>query len=91
MLETRLSDGGPGEPNVSLSLRLSAGTLQDLKRAKVIGETSYGKGSVQNIIPIPGWMVISLFIVPKEKRALDIPPDLTTRAFFGAIGWAWFG
>jgi hypothetical protein len=29
--------------------------------------------------------------VAKEKRALDIPPEFATRAFFGAIGGAWIG
>jgi len=31
-----------------------SGALQDWKRARAVGERTYGKGSVQNVIPIPG-------------------------------------
>lgn len=41
---------------------LTAGALQDLKRARVFGETSYGKGSVQNIIPMGGGTALRLTI-----------------------------
>jgi len=39
---------------------LTAGALQDLKRATVVGEVSYGKGSVQNIIPMGGGTALRL-------------------------------
>jgi len=41
---------------------LTSGALQDLKRATVIGELSYGKGSVQNIIPMGGGTALRLTI-----------------------------
>ncbi|MFC7336746.1 S41 family peptidase [Haloferula chungangensis] len=41
---------------------LTAGALQDLKRATIIGERSYGKGSVQNIIPMGGGTALRLTI-----------------------------
>jgi carboxyl-terminal processing protease len=41
---------------------LTAGCLQDLKRATIIGEVSYGKGSVQNIIPMNNGTALRLTI-----------------------------
>jgi len=41
---------------------LTAGALQDLDRAVIGGETSYGKGSVQNIIPMGGGTALRLTI-----------------------------
>ena len=32
-----------------------AGALQDHGRAKLVGKTTYGKGSVQQLIPVPGY------------------------------------
>jgi carboxyl-terminal processing protease len=61
---------------------LSAGALQDLKRAKVIGEQSYGKGSVQNIIPMGGGTALRLtfahYHTPSGKtpHGTGITPDV---------------
>ncbi|MGD7653600.1 MAG: S41 family peptidase [Verrucomicrobiales bacterium] len=61
---------------------LTAGALQDLKRATVIGETSYGKGSVQNIIPMGGGTALRLTIATyhtpsgKTPHRNGITPDL---------------
>lgn len=61
---------------------LTAGALQDLKRATVIGETSYGKGSVQNIIPMGGGTALRLTIATyhtpsgKTPHLTGIDPDI---------------
>ncbi len=52
---------------------LTAGALQDLKRAKVIGETSYGKGSVQNIIPMGGGTALRLTIATYHTPSGNTP------------------
>ena len=62
---------------------LTAGTLQDLKRATVFGETSYGKGSVQNIIPMGGGTALRLTIATyhtpsgRTPHEVGISPDVT--------------
>lgn len=52
---------------------LTAGALQDLQRAKVIGEVSYGKGSVQNIIPMGGGTALRLTIATYHTPSGNTP------------------
>ncbi len=52
---------------------LTAGALQDLKRATVIGEVSYGKGSVQNIIPTGGGTALRLTIATYHTPSGNTP------------------
>ena len=52
---------------------LTAGALQDLKRAKVVGELSYGKGSVQNIIPTGGGTALRLTIATYHTPSGNTP------------------
>ena len=59
-----------------------AGALQDHKRAVVMGTTSFGKGSVQTIIPLPGNDAIKLttarYFTPSGRsiQAKGIEPDI---------------
>ncbi|MEM1083693.1 MAG: S41 family peptidase [Verrucomicrobiota bacterium] len=61
---------------------LTAGALQDLDRATVIGETSYGKGSVQNIIPMGGGTALRLTVATyhtpsgKTPHLSGVTPDV---------------
>ncbi len=52
---------------------LTAGALQDLKRAKIIGERSYGKGSVQNIIPMGNSTALRLTIATYHTPSGNTP------------------
>jgi carboxyl-terminal processing protease len=60
---------------------LTAGCLQDLKRATIIGEVSYGKGSVQNIIPMNNGTALRLTIATyhtpsgRTPHGVGITPD----------------
>ena len=60
-----------------------AGALQDHKRAVIMGTTSFGKGSVQTIIPLPGSAAIKLttarYFTPSKRsiQAKGIVPDIT--------------
>ena len=59
-----------------------AGALQDLKRATVLGTRSFGKGSVQTIIPLGGngalRLTTALYYTPSGKsiQGTGIQPDI---------------
>ena len=59
-----------------------AGCLQDLKRAIVLGEKSFGKGSVQSILPLPNNAALRLttakYYTPSHKVIHEhgITPDI---------------
>ena len=59
-----------------------AGALQDTGRAKLLGTVSYGKGSVQNWIPLTGdngavRITIAKWLTPNEKtiHKIGLTPD----------------
>jgi carboxyl-terminal processing protease len=60
-----------------------AGALQDHKRAILLGETSYGKGSVQSIIPLKNKgairLTISKYYLPSGKSISEVGviPEIT--------------
>ena len=59
-----------------------AGALQDHRRAVVVGTNSFGKGSVQSIMPLAGngamRLTTSLYYTPsgRSTQALGIAPDI---------------
>lgn len=62
-----------------------AGALQDHRRAVVVGERSFGKGSVQSLIPLRGdgamRLTTSLYYTPSGRsiQALGVAPDIVVR------------
>lgn len=61
-----------------------SGSLQDHKRAVIVGETTFGKGSVQAILPIPGYkdealrLTIARYYLPSGRtiQARGVTPDI---------------
>ena len=62
-----------------------AGALQDHRRAVVVGERSFGKGSVQLLIPLRGEgamrLTTALYYTPSGRsiQALGVSPDILVR------------
>ena len=60
-----------------------AGALQDQKRAVLLGETTFGQGSVQSIIPLQNSgalrLTVSKYYLPSGKSISEIGvvPDIT--------------
>jgi carboxyl-terminal processing protease len=90
--DARLPDRYPGLPIVVLvdgssasAAEIIAGALQDHDRAVVIGQTTYGKGSVQSLYPLTGGDVLRLttarWYTPLGRSInldrTDVHPDTT--------------
>jgi carboxyl-terminal processing protease len=62
-----------------------AGALQDHKRALLVGERSFGKGSVQSLLPLDNGMAVRLttakYYTPSERviHNVGIQPDIEVR------------
>lgn len=59
--------------NSASASELTAGALHDLKRAIIIGEKSYGKGSVQNIVPMGNGTALRLTIATYHTPSGNTP------------------
>jgi carboxyl-terminal processing protease len=59
-----------------------AGALQDHRRAIIVGTNTFGKGSVQSVMPLPGngamRLTTSLYYTPSGRsiQALGVAPDI---------------
>ncbi|MCR5834238.1 MAG: S41 family peptidase [Selenomonadaceae bacterium] len=74
------------DKNSASAAELLAGALQDTKAAIVVGETSYGKGSVQTLIPMAHEdglkLTIAKYYTPNGKciDGLGITPDVEIKS-----------
>ena len=92
----RMGDGVKGKPVVVLinngsasAPEIFAGALKDHKRAIILGENSYGKGSVQSIIPLKNGggirLTISKYYLPSglSISEVGVTPDILVEEIEG--------
>ena len=88
----KTGDGIKGKPVIVLinngsasASEIFAGALKDHKRAIILGENSYGKGSVQSIIPLKNGggirLTISKYYLPSGKSISEVgvSPDILVK------------
>ena len=88
----RKGDETKGKPLIVLinngsasASEIFAGALKDHKRAIILGENSYGKGSVQSIIPLKNGggmrLTISKYYLPSGKSISEVgvTPDILVK------------
>ena len=88
----KAGDGIKGKPVIVLinngsasASEIFAGALKDHKRAIILGENSYGKGSVQSIIPLKNGggirLTISKYYLPSGKSISEVgvSPDILVK------------
>ena len=69
-----------------------AGALQDHKRAVIVGTQTFGKGSVQSVLPLPGNTAIKLttarYYTPEGRsiQAKGITPDIVVEESLNGNG-----
>lgn len=72
-----------------------SGALQDYKRAKILGTKSFGKGSVQTVIPLTKDTAVklttALYYTPKGRsiQAEGIQPDIIIQSEYSDIVDSW--
>ena len=72
-----------------------SGALQDYKRAKIIGTTTFGKGSVQTVIPLSADTAVklttALYYTPKGRsiQAKGIKPDIIVKSEYNDLYDSW--
>ena len=72
-----------------------SGALQDYKRAKIMGTTSFGKGSVQTVIPLSEDTAVklttALYYTPKGRsiQAKGIKPDVIVKSEYSDLYDSW--
>ncbi len=72
-----------------------SGSLQDYKRAKIIGTRTFGKGSVQTVIPLSQERAVklttALYFTPKGRsiQAQGINPDIIVQSEYSDLVDSW--